>query len=439
MIGIKLTPFNFFKMKKRIILIIFLFGFRFLHAQYVLLPDALLNPLVLAFPTSVTNPGSVVFHPTEDLYYTSRCGNISYPLITFSATGVVLNNTNTAVDTRGMWWNPNTNQLERNAFNIIGWSTIDLDVNHFATNLFTTLFTGMHQPDAQSVGSYDPVNNQVLFYSAGTLKRYNRNTALEVSSTPLTGVALTNVNTNSIIYTGVAGYEIGLLDYVAKKVLLFNGSTGVFTGSSQLPATAVTSSAFRFSYANDLVWLYNFSDSKWYSYIIWDITLPVHSLQLSGFQDENVNMLNWEIVADEEIHHFDIEQINNDESISVIGTVDGDNSTDNYYFVHTTPQEGCNYYRVTSTDIYGKQFSSDLICVEFYNKATDYTLYPNPAINNLYISTSGIALKYTILNNSGQILRTGNIDENGALPIAFLTNGVYLIDIEGKVSVFVKQ
>lgn len=426
-------------MKKHTFLIIFLLGCKLLSAQYALLPDAILNPLVLAFPTSVVNPASVVYHPTEELYYTSRCGNTTYPLVTFSATGAMLNNTTAGLDTRGMWWNPNTNQLERNCFSAIGWSTINLDANHFATNSFTTLFSGMHQPDIQSIGCYDPVNNEVLFYFGGSVKRYNRNTALEVSSTTLTGIALTNINSNSLIYTGVTGYEIGLLDYVAKKILLFNGSTGVFTGSSQLPATAVTASSFRFSYANDLVWLLNATDSKWYSYIIWDLTLPVHSLQLSGFQDSNANELNWEIIADEEIHHFDIEKIGDNENISVIGTVEGEISTDRYSFIHKSPEEGCNYYRVTSTDVFGEKFSSEIICVEFINNSIDYSLYPNPAINDLYISNSDAALKYIIMNFAGQMLSTGNTDEQGALPVAFLPNGVYLIEIEGKVSVFVKQ
>ena len=54
-----------------------------------------------------------------NIYYAVIAGNSSFPLETFDATGVSLYQTNTGFDCRGLWWNPNLNQLETNGQNII--------------------------------------------------------------------------------------------------------------------------------------------------------------------------------------------------------------------------------------------------------------------------------------------------------------------------------
>ena len=40
----------------------------------------------------------------------------------------------------------------------------------------------------------------------------------------------------------------------------------MFSGESQLPNSAVTNYSFRFSYANDLAWLYDVSNRTWTSF-----------------------------------------------------------------------------------------------------------------------------------------------------------------------------
>lgn len=404
-------------------------------AQYTLLTTAVANPLALVFPIAVINPGSVVYNPTEHLYYTSRCGSTGYPLETYSSTGTLLLNTTTGQDTRGMWWNSNTNQLERNCFSTIGWGAITLDANKYATSAFTVLFTGMLQPDMQSIGAYDPASNEVIYYFGGLVKRYDRATGSFVASTTLSGTSLTNVNTNTVIYTGVAGYEYGLLDWVAKKILLFNKSTGVFSGASQLPATAVTSSTFKFSYANNMVWLCNSATATWNSFIIWDIPLPVHSLVATGYAENMDNIIQWEIISDEPVDHYEVEYSRDGTDFTVLKIT----SVNQMEFRHEHPYYVHNYYRVISVDRQGKRFASDIICVDNPAIPENILIYPNPGINDISVSEVDPGAPFTITDNNGRTLISSEMESTGHIDVSYLTPGIYYLHLFGKTARFIKE
>lgn len=224
-------------------------------AQFTPLLNAVILPDTLHFVTGTSgNQTSVVFHPLFHKYYSIRSGNTTFPLETWPLTGGPSTYQTTAgFDTRGMWFNPNLWQVERNGFSASGWRTVDLDVNGNALNTFATIFTGMLQPNTQSIGVFDPVGNEVLYYDAGVIHRYDRATGIASGTLALTGTSLAYVQSLNMIWTGQSGYEIGILDYVTKRILLFSRTTGAFAAAVQLPASAPTPSTFRFSYANNRV------------------------------------------------------------------------------------------------------------------------------------------------------------------------------------------
>lgn len=264
---------------------------------------------------TVTNASSVVWNPVCSRYHSLRSGNATYTLETWNATGGASTfQTTTGVDMRGAWWNPNTQQVECNLFSSGGWYTVPMDGACQATTAGApnVLFTGLNQPTAQSIGAYDWNTNTVLFYNASALYVYDRNSAALAATIPLTGTSLSLVNTNTLIYTGQAGYEIGLLDYSAKRVLLFRRSDGVFTGMSQLPSTAVTASQYRFSYANGRVWLYNASLRTWNAFCIWQqpcpVVLPVKLLYCDAICEQGRAVLHWATASERNSSHFIVER-----------------------------------------------------------------------------------------------------------------------------------
>ncbi|MBK9732843.1 MAG: T9SS type A sorting domain-containing protein [Chitinophagaceae bacterium] len=244
------------------------------HSQCIILPNAIEEISYTYVLPDGTNASGIAYNPNLDIYYTVIAGNSGFPLETFDPSGASLFQSNTGFDFRGLWWNANTSQLEGNGYYNFGLWSPDLNANGYALNTGTSIFTGQNQPDAQSCGDYDYCADEIIYYFNGAVYRVNRTTNALLGSFALTGlpVPLSNINTTSIVFTGCSGNEIALEDYVNKNILLFNKTTGAYSGSSQLPANAVTSQSFRLSYANNMIWLYDAYTRTWTSYSIFENT-----------------------------------------------------------------------------------------------------------------------------------------------------------------------
>ncbi len=245
-----------------------------ISSQCTILPNATQGISLSYIQGGGTNASGVAYNPNLNIYYAVIAGNSGFPYETFDVIGNPLFQTNAGFDFRGLWWNPNTNEVEGNGYNTFGLWTSNLNGSGYAQNTGTTIFAGQNQPDAQSCGDYDCQANEIVYYFNGSIYRYSRANAAFLGSYPLTGspVPVGNWNTTSVIYTGCAGNEIGIEDYVGRNILLFNKATGAYSGMSALPATAVTNNSFRFSYANNLVWLYDVNTRKWTSFAIFSGT-----------------------------------------------------------------------------------------------------------------------------------------------------------------------
>ncbi len=258
----------------RTLQILFLFllitacGLRSGFSQCCPVPNAVAGLRLSYVQSGGTNASGVAYNPSQNLYYAVIAGNSGFPYETFDAAGIALFQTNAGFDFRGLWWNPNLNQVEGNGFSTFGLWTSNLDGSGNALNTGTNIFTGQNQPDAQSCGDLNYDDNEIIYYFNGAIHRYRRSTNAFIGTLTLTGmpVPLSSINSTSVVYTGCAGHEFALQDHVNKRIYFFNKATGAFSGASQLPASAVTNSMFRFSYANDLVWLYDLANRTWHSY-----------------------------------------------------------------------------------------------------------------------------------------------------------------------------
>jgi len=236
-------------------------------AQCTIIPNATAS-LTLTHTVGVNNATGVAYNPNLNLYYIAQAGNPGFPLETFDAAGTWLFQTNTGFDMRGMWWNSNTNQLESNGYNTGGIWAYDLNGLGYGQNTGTSVFTGLNQPTSQSVGDYNCVDDEIWYYNAGSIMKRDRATNALLGTFPITGlpVGTANLNNNTVFYTDCLGHEIGLLDYVLKRIYFVDKTTMAYTGMSQLPAGAVTSNAFKASWANGRVWLLDGGPDIWYSY-----------------------------------------------------------------------------------------------------------------------------------------------------------------------------
>ena len=236
--------------------------------QCAIIPNAVPNLTLTYVVPGGTNATGVAYNPNFNVYYAAVAGNPGFPLETFNAAGVGIYQTNTGFDMRGLWWNPNTNQLESNGYNAGGIWSYNINATGYALNTGTSVFTGYNQPTVQSVGDYNCVDNEIIYYNAGVIMRRSRATNALIGNLVITGlpVGTGNLNNNSVFYTDCPGHEIGLVDYVLKRIYFIDKATGAYMGMSQLPASAVTNNSFRASWANGMAWLYNTANVTWYSY-----------------------------------------------------------------------------------------------------------------------------------------------------------------------------
>jgi len=396
------------------------------------------DSLVFSSAAAVSNT-TITYNWSAKKYYSIRAGNINFPLETWNETGGLSVYQDTAgLDSRGIWWNPNLNQLERNCFNSIGWSTIQLNGSNNATKNFTMLFTGLNQPNGQSCGAYDFKTNTVLFCFGGQMYVYDRNTALLSGIIPLTGISFTTVNQVAIMYTGQIGYEIALLDYAAKRIYLFDRVTGALTGVTQLPASAVTSATYRVGYTNQRLWLFNSSVKTWNSYYIWNEPLPVELVHFNAKTSESkLVKCEWTTASEVNNDFFEVQRSADGQNFETIGLVDGTGSTSsysNYNFIDAMPLQGLNYYRLRQNDFDGNFEYSEIVKVEVASET--YSVYPNPVKEKYYLKLdeadkSGMQV-IQLHNALGEIVfsrRVGESEKSVELDRAGFPAGSYFLSV----------
>ena len=259
-------------MKNRILLavtlsVLVLFASYLAQAQTPLTTATL--DITLQCSGGTANRTGIAFNPNQQLYYSVNAGNTSYPIETFDNSGIQVSTISQGFDYRGAWWNPNTGVLEGNGHANLGIWIQDVDASFYALGTGTNAISGVSGPDSQSSANYDSNTDEILYYFNGSIYRYDRATHNLITTSVITGlpVPISNLNSNSVAYTGVIGFEIGVYDYINKAFHFINKTTGAYVMTCQLPATAPAAATFKMGFANGRLWLYNQGTSQWESYI----------------------------------------------------------------------------------------------------------------------------------------------------------------------------
>ncbi len=239
----------------------------------------------LKFSSKVTlgkNGASVAWHPIQKKYYTTFAGNGTYPLAVFNAAGKLLSSdTCTAqFDTRGLWYNKTTKQIEGNAYNNVGWFKYAINKKGLVSKI-EMLYAKQKQPDAQSTGAYIEAYDKVLFCDVDIVVMYASVNPKErvddvllylgCAKEPAEGTydafeAVLKYQPNTLISTGISNAEIGLLNIVDETIELYSSATGLLTQTLALPKGIVLPEAFGFAFANNTYWIFDTTNRKWVGY-----------------------------------------------------------------------------------------------------------------------------------------------------------------------------
>jgi hypothetical protein len=273
-------------MKRLLLPLILLLTTTVIHAQVKQLKKV--SSLQMARTVDDDMPGTrgaaVAWHPVQKKYFASMAGNQQYPLGIFDEKGKRLSadEQNCLQDVRGLWFNPSKKAIQGNCFGEGGWFIYKLDEEGIVYKAEVTL-EGMNQPTDQSVGTYHTGLNKVIFFDIDSVYFYNSTTAVKEKSiflhlgqkkkttSPQSDAAqeefmADSYNSSTVVYTGIKGAELGLLNIDKKQIELYNIADGYMTTMLGLPEESTVESSFNFAYCNNIYWLFNIEKRTWMGY-----------------------------------------------------------------------------------------------------------------------------------------------------------------------------
>jgi hypothetical protein len=165
------------------------------------------------------------------------------------------------------------------------------------------------------------------------------------------------------------------------------------------------------------------------------VILPITIQQFTAtLQNSNV-ILNWLVNIETDIRSYDVEYSTDAIDFNTIGSKLADNSN-GYSLIHTTPQEGNNYYRLKITGSDGSVTYSQSKKI-YINSNKNITIYPNPAkdIINIQFNEANMlqATTISVLAADGKVVAkkwlamAGRIE---TIDASNLSKGYYFIKIE---------
>lgn len=217
---------------------------------------------------SGTNACAVTYNAKDGLYYTAFAGNTSYPLEAFDSKGQNKYAGEIGIDIRSLWYNAKKKMLEGMAYPQKGKFTISVGSNGMPTSMKEPNEKILEAiPEGQSTACLIGKN---LYYFDGSYvhvlngSNYKAKSKFSLKSIP---GDISHLNSTTLVYTGKKGFELGFYDSFEGKVY-FTDLSGNYTGTSLLPNSAPDATAFRFSYANDMLWLYDATERVWQAYFV---------------------------------------------------------------------------------------------------------------------------------------------------------------------------
>ncbi len=149
--------------------------------------------------------------------------------------------------------------------------------------------------------------------------------------------------------------------------------------------------------------------------------------------ENNKKVLNsWHTATELNTSHFIIQHSADGSSYKDIGTEKAIGSGANSYsFTDNNPANGTNYYRLQSVDKDGASTFSKVVSASLAINDSRFTIYPNPAKDNVTIKGNHIA-SVQVIDNIGMVVKIVYLKDtaNPTLSINSLSAGVYHLRIQ---------
>jgi hypothetical protein len=274
---------HYFSVKRFLLLITFILSSLLLRSQAM--EKQLREVIQLIVPREGGGNGAgVAWHPIQKKYYSAIAGNTSYSLGVYDVNGKLISpdKQETLFDVRGIWYNPTTEKLQMNGYKDFGWAEYLLNAQGLPSSVHK-LHAGMNQPDLNSVGAYDYKENLVYFlnevgmvevFEANTAK-YQRQFSLKYlieegkgsyENDVLNEYTFHDQYNTTLVYTGLMGAELGVLNIYTDRIELYSLKTGYLKEKLLLPKGTATRNTLNFSFANGTYFLFDQDKRIWRGY-----------------------------------------------------------------------------------------------------------------------------------------------------------------------------
>lgn len=160
-------------------------------------------------------------------------------------------------------------------------------------------------------------------------------------------------------------------------------------------------------------------------------TLPVYWLSFTARKNEQDISLNWSTANEQNTKDFSVQHSSNGIGWNTIGIVTATGSSSNvssYSYIHHSPLNGNNYYRLLQTDNDGRSSYSKITSVSVEPSAARFSVYPNPVSNGqltLQLPNAGLVQVY---NGMGVLVLSKQLQSGKQhLDLSRLAKGLYRV------------
>ena len=178
--------------------------------------------------------------------------------------------------------------------------------------------------------------------------------------------------------------------------------------------------------------------------VLQSLVLPVVLEKFTANQGGENVLLNWTVSKEINVHNYQVQYSTDNLKFTNLGVAPATGST-NYRWLHTSPVNGINYYRLGITATYGTVTYSGIRMVNF-GKNNALTVYPNPAkdIINIRPATGMLSQPATIslLAIDGKVLsqkKINAISQTESVDISLYPEGEYLLRINTSNKIIMKK
>ena len=159
--------------------------------------------------------------------------------------------------------------------------------------------------------------------------------------------------------------------------------------------------------------------------------LPLVWLSFTATKQNQTVLLQWATAQELNTRNFTVQQSSNGINWATIGTVPAAGNSSiaiNYSFVHTTPVNGVNYYRILQTDIDNRNSYSNAKILRFTTGSESFFITGNPVTNNVLtvqVNTAAILALYTA---DGKLLWKKSVNAGTKnIDVSRYAKGTYLL------------